>query len=209
MLHFLLLFVLLPVVHALIIVNRRQAWLESAGIATAAGILSSSILPPLPLALAEEDPSRMMVTTPKQKALSIPRVGYSLYKTDPDQVERCIALALEAGVKHFDVATQYGSNEQVGNVLKPYFQTHSRQGYCITHKVSNEEQSKNGRKVKMAVKKQMKLLGVDYLDIAMIHSPLTDTARRLQSYQSLLDLQSEGVIRAVGVCHYGVNPLGT
>ena len=152
MLHFLLLFVLLPVVHALIIVNRRQAWLEPAGIATAAGILSSSILPPLPLALAEEDPSRMMVTTPKQKALSIPRVGYSLYKTDPDQVERCIALALEAGVKHFDVATQYGSNEQVGNVLKPYFQTHSRQGYCITHKVSNEEQSKNGRKVKMAVK---------------------------------------------------------
>jgi diketogulonate reductase-like aldo/keto reductase len=83
------------------------------------GILSSVIpsVPPI------QDASRMMLTAPQQTILSVPKVGYSPYKIDPSQVEQCVSLALEAGVQHFDVTADYGSNKQVGNVLKPYFQT--------------------------------------------------------------------------------------
>merc|ERR1711862_898082 len=50
----------------------------------------------------------------------IPRIGYSLYKTDSTQIKQCMNIALNAGVKHFDVGTLYGTNELVGNVLKDY-----------------------------------------------------------------------------------------
>jgi diketogulonate reductase-like aldo/keto reductase len=53
-------------------------------------------------------------------AISIPRIGYSLYKTPFDQAERCTRLALRAGIRHFDVATGYGSNAQVAKALAPY-----------------------------------------------------------------------------------------
>lgn len=53
-------------------------------------------------------------------SLTIPRVGYSLYKTAPDQAPRCTALALLAGVRHFDVATQYGTNTAIAKALLQY-----------------------------------------------------------------------------------------
>ena len=50
----------------------------------------------------------------------IQRVGYSLYKTAPDVAARCTALALRAGIKHFDVGTLYGSNTEIASPLKRY-----------------------------------------------------------------------------------------
>ena len=55
-----------------------------------------------------------------KSTIKIPRVGYSLYKTSPDDAARCTALALRAGVRHFDVGTLYGSNAQVAIPLKKY-----------------------------------------------------------------------------------------
>lgn len=50
----------------------------------------------------------------------IPRVGYSLYKTNPDVAARSTALALRAGVKHFDVGSLYGTNAEIAKPLKKY-----------------------------------------------------------------------------------------
>ncbi|KAL9179001.1 hypothetical protein ACHAXT_011974 [Thalassiosira profunda] len=55
-----------------------------------------------------------------QSTLQIPRVGYSLYKTAPEQAGRCVALALRSGIRHLDVATLYGSNGEVSKPLKLY-----------------------------------------------------------------------------------------
>ncbi|KAG7373723.1 2,5-diketo-D-gluconate reductase [Nitzschia inconspicua] len=53
--------------------------------------------------------------------VSIPRVGYSLFKTSPEQTERCTLLALLSGVVHFDLATQYNNTEQVNTALQKYW----------------------------------------------------------------------------------------
>ena len=137
--------------------------------------------------------------------ISVPKVGYSLYKTDASQVEACIELALAAGVRHFDCASQYGTNEMVGTALAE--SRTKRTELCIAHKVSNDEQSTDKRKVKRAVQREMSRLGPDYLDIAMVHSPPTDAKRRIQTYRALLELQEKGLVKAVGVCNYGVSPL--
>lgn len=74
-------------------------------------------------ALVEKDPSSLLSIRSEKKGkvrIRIPRVGYSFYKTAPDTAARCTALALRAGVRHFDVGTLYGSIPQIGSILKQY-----------------------------------------------------------------------------------------
>jgi len=58
-----------------------------------------------------------------------------------------------------------------------------------------------------SVKKAIAELGVGYLDMVSIHSPLTDKERRLTTYQALLQLRDGGFVKAVSVCNYGVKHL--
>ena len=186
-------------------------------------------------------------------------MGYSLYKTAPEIIApRCISLALRAGVKHFDVASLYGSNSNIAQPLKLYLDnglsglqkkyyndekvelleildaTNSaaekkatkfgkgksgpiidgsagrkqrRDELFISHKLSNGEQSTDIVSVKRAVKKSIAELGVGYLDMVSIHSPLTDKDRRLTTYQALLELRDSGFVKSVGVCNFGVGAL--
>jgi diketogulonate reductase-like aldo/keto reductase len=62
--------------------------------------------------------------------LNIPRVGYSLYKTPIDQVERCTEIALRSGIYHIDVATQYSSNVEVGKAIHKYLKD-GRDKLCV------------------------------------------------------------------------------
>jgi len=198
-----------------------------------------------------------------RSAVQIPRVGYSLYKTAPDQAARGVALALRCGVRHFDVAAAYGTNGDVAPVLQRYLdngmaglekagyykdekaelldvldgtaaaaERHAvrtvglgssksvappidgvagrrgrREQLFVSHKLSNAEQSTDAVAVKRAVKNAIAELGVGYLDLVSIHSPLTDEARRLGTYRALLELRDAGFVRAVGLANYGVGPL--
>lgn len=220
------------------------------------GKIRSSIIPSL-------DPPPLMPIRGGRKGKStiqIPRVGYSLYKTAPELVPRCTAIALRAGVRHFDVASLYGSNAEVAAPLKLYLgnglkglekvykeekdelleildatslagEKHAvetlgfgsrsisptidgsaggrqrREGLFISHKLSNSEQSTDPVSVRRSVKKAIAELGVGYLDMVSIHSPLTDKDRRLTSYQALLELRDGGFVKSVSVCNYGVGPL--
>ena len=93
----------------------------------------------------------------------------------------------------------------------------------ISHKLSNDEQSTKTNdnsstlttlndktsyvEVKRSVKNAISELGVGYLDMVLIHSPLTDKERRLATYQALLDLRNSGFVKSIGVCNYGLGPL--
>ena len=82
-----------------------------------------------------------------------------------------------------------------------------REGLFVSHKLSNDEQSTDPIAVKRRVKEAISRLGVGYLDMAMIHSPLTDAGRRIGTYRALLELRDAGFVRSVGVCNYGIGPL--
>lgn len=237
----------------------RSSSSSSSAAATAtvrSGKIRSSIIPSL-------DPPPLMPIRGGRKGKStiqIPRVGYSLYKTAPELVPRCTAIALRAGVRHFDVASLYGSNAEIASPLKLYignglkglekiykeekdelleildatslaggkhavetlgFGSRSiaptidgsaggrqrREGLFISHKISNAEQSTDPVSVRRSVKKAIAELGVGYLDMVSIHSPLTDKDRRLTTYQALLELRDGGFVKSVSVCNYGVGPL--
>lgn len=192
-----------------------------------------------------------------KSTLRIPRVGYSLYKTKPEEVTRCIQLALRCGIRYFDTATSYGSLDEARVAFGRYLngslskrseyadekpellqllddtnlaaQVHAIQtmGYrsnspnidgsagrrgrreelFISHKLSNNEQSTDIITVKRHVKDAIARLGVGYLDMISIHSPLTDPERRIVTYRALLELRDAGFVKSIGVCNYGLGPL--
>ena len=209
---------------------------------------------------AQADPPPLLRVGESPYQVSISRVGYSLYKTQPEQAGRCVSLALKAGVRHFDVGTLYGTNSAIAPVLKKYLDTgeaaidtsaenpelldlldavnrrggeHSsqtlsfgnsksimapppagsigrkgrREGLFISHKLSNSEQSTDRVQVRRRVKSEIAVLGVTYLDMVSIHSPLTDPERRIETYRTLLDLRDSGFVKSVGVCNYGIGAL--
>jgi diketogulonate reductase-like aldo/keto reductase len=201
-----------------------------------------------------------------RSTLRIPRVGHSLYKTRPEDVGRCVGLALRCGVRHFDTATQYGSDAEARTAFGRYLdgggkerknggssrmttdeetpellrvlddadsasrrqaertmgyyrstpppnidgsagRRARREGLFVSHKLSNDEQSTDVASVKRKVREAISRLGVGYLDMVMIHSPLTDAGRRVGTYRALLELRDAGFVRSVGVCNYGIGPL--
>ncbi len=186
--------------------------------------------------------------------IQIPKIGYSLYKTDPDQVQRGINIALNAGVRHFDIASLYKTNDIVGNTLLEYcynglpilddkgilaitnnkeeimqstYDIHysslsskssssssssfqkRRKELFITHKIQNDDQNVNKDIVKEKIIHEMKNnLKLSYIDMVMIHSPLTDKDRRIGTYKALVELKEQGLVHAIGVCHYSCSALG-
>lgn len=148
---------------------------------------------------SQVDPSKVPLSNRCNVNLS--RIGYSLYKTPADQVEDGVLLALDAGIRHFDVASQYGTTDLVGKALRS-----APESVSITHKVSNEEQSRNFRKVKNAVRKQLRFLpNVVQERIVLVHSPLGDS--RVETYAALVEMKSKGEIDAIGTAHFGVKAL--
>ncbi|KAL7563340.1 hypothetical protein ACA910_014185 [Epithemia clementina (nom. ined.)] len=150
--------------------------------ATAAAAVSSILGRDLSKAYAAEPAwameARSTVLLPRSNSVFLPRIGYSLYKTVPEQVSEGVALALVAGVRHFDCASQYGTNAEVGRVLKEYIQTgkvetrdgtiiatatsttpqQRRNGLFLTHKVSNSDQSLSKTELQRDVLEQARVL---------------------------------------------------
>jgi 2,5-diketo-D-gluconate reductase A len=216
---FLFLFLLNSTANALSPQASRRNVLQAATASATAGVLGLG--PVVATAATDESKSAELSSIVLTGGVSIPRVGYSLYKTPADQVPDGVRLALQAGIRHFDVGTQYGTNALVGKTLQDYVENgiqgqqaaagsnkqSRRKELFLTHKVSYSEQSNDKRVVLRNVDTQRKLLGVDRLDLVMVHSPLSGSSRRLETYEALLNMQLKGTVRAVGVCHYGVRAL--
>ena len=90
---------------------------------SAASTSVGKTIPRISCIVPSADPSPLLAIRGERGgkgSIKIPRVGYSCYKTPPDQAARCTALALRAGVRHLDLAAQYGSNAEVAKTLKSY-----------------------------------------------------------------------------------------
>ena len=171
--------------------------------------LGASFIPKVSLAqsITSREVSQFLAVNCRNRTVQVPRVGYSFYKTDPKTTPRCLELAIQAGVRHLDVGTLYGSNHEIGEALPDILRANQlrRKDLFISHKLSNEEQSNDRKQVKQVVMKAIKELNAGaYLDCVYIHSPLTDRERRIATYEALCELQESKKIKLVGVCHFGV-----
>jgi 2,5-diketo-D-gluconate reductase A len=133
---------------------------------------------------------------------AMPQVGLGVYQTPPEDTERAVATALEAGYRHVDTAAAYGNERGVGQAVSK--SGLARDDVFITTKLWNADQGYDSTLA--AFDASMKRLGLsssdDYLDLYLIHWPIPSDNTFVDTFKAFANLRDQGRIRSIGVSNF-------
>ncbi|SEC15855.1 aldo/keto reductase [Arthrobacter woluwensis] len=137
----------------------------------------------------------------------IPQLGFGLYKVPGEDVADLVPAAVDAGYRHFDTAAMYGNELALGRALGAQLEdgSLSREDFFITSKVWNDQQGYDA--TLRSFDDSMIALGLDVLDLYLIHWPVAGRGLYLETYRALETLYREGRVRAIGVSNFQVEHL--
>lgn len=127
--------------------------------------------------------------------VKMPKLGYGVYQTPPEDTERCVLEAIEAGYRSIDTAQAYGNEKGVGNAIVKCGLP--REELFITTKVWITNASYE--KAKASIDESLKHLQTDYIDLLLIHQPFGDY---YGAYRAMEEAYKAGKLRAIGVSNF-------
>lgn len=136
-----------------------------------------------------------MEYTTFSNGVKMPMVGYGVYQVSPQECERCVLDALGAGYRSLDTAQSYFNEAQVGSAIRK--SGVPREDIFLTTKVWMEHYGQQAARA--SVLDSMEKLGVDYLDLVLLHQPFADY---YGAWRALEELYDEGRVRAIGVSNF-------
>ena len=126
----------------------------------------------------------------------MPRIGYGVFRmTDPDVCENAVAEAIRAGYRLIDTAAAYGNERAVGAAVRG--SGVARSEIFVTTKLWITDTSYDG--ARKGVERSLGRLGMDYVDLLLIHQPYNDY---YGAWRALGELQDEGLVRSIGVDNF-------
>ena len=142
-----------------------------------------------------------METTELNTGARMPLVGFGTYQiTDFAECQRSVEMALEAGYRLIDTAQNYGTEKAVGAAVQAGGVPRSE--LFITSKVWFRNHFEG--ECRASVFRSLERLGLDYLDLMLIHWPFGDV---YAAWRDLESLYHEGVVRAIGVSNFSPDRL--
>ena len=133
--------------------------------------------------------------------VDIPSIGFGTYKLGEEQeVIDKVKLALNLGYRQIDIASFYGNEEGVGKGIAE--SGIDRKDIFLVTKLWNDDHGYE--ETINAFNKSIKKLGVDYLDLYLIHWP---NKLNSETWRAFEDLYKEGKVRAIGVCNFKIGHL--
>jgi len=127
--------------------------------------------------------------------VEMPILGFGVYQIPPDDTERAVSDALEAGYRHIDTAAAYQNEKAVGRAVRS--SGIPRDELFVTTKLWIQQPGEaNARR---AFEKSLERLGLDHLDLYLIHQPFGDV---YSFWRAMEQLQAEGLTRAIGVSNF-------
>lgn len=140
-------------------------------------------------------------TTTLSNGVRMPYLGLGVYSMNNEEVTGAIHHALETGYRLIDTASVYGNEAGVGKAVRK--SDLPREEIFVTSKVWNTDQGYE-RTLK-AFDESMNRLGLDYLDLYLIHWPVSNLYK--DTWKALEKLYNEGRIRAIGVSNFLIHHL--
>ncbi|MGD6792588.1 aldo/keto reductase [Metabacillus indicus] len=141
-------------------------------------------------------------TTALHNGVKMPWFGLGVFKVeDGNEVVNSVKWAIEAGYKSIDTAAIYGNEEGVGQAIKE--SGIAREELFITTKVWNADQGYDS--TLKAFDESMKKLGLEYLDLYLVHWPVKGKYK--ETWKALETLYKEGKVKAIGVSNFQVHHL--
>lgn len=136
--------------------------------------------------------------------VEMPRIGLGVFKVqDGEEVVRSIKSALEAGYRSIDTAAIYGNEKGVGRAISE--SPVPREELFITTKLWNANHGYDS--TLRAFDESMEKLGLDYLDLYLIHWPLPSKGKYVETWKALEKLYKDGRVRAIGVSNFKIHHL--
>ena len=128
--------------------------------------------------------------------IKMPMEGFGVFQiTDPAQCEQVVLDAIESGYRLIDTAAAYMNEEAVGRAIKK--SGVPREELFITTKLWVQDASYEGAKA--AIQTSLDKLGLDYLDLYLIHQPMGDY---YGAYRAMEEEYKAGRLKALGVCNF-------
>ena len=129
---------------------------------------------------------------------SIPQLGLGVFKVDDDICEQIVLDALEVGYRHIDTAMIYRNEAAVGRAIAK--SGIPRDELFVTTKLWNSDQGADTTAGALAT--SLELLGLDYVDLYLIHWPAPLRDEYVASWLVLEELHREGLAKAIGVSNF-------
>ena len=137
----------------------------------------------------------MMETVKLSNGVSMPMEGFGVFQIPEEECEQVVRNAVESGYRLIDTASSYQNEEAVGRALQTCGVP--REELFITTKAYIQEMGYDN--TMKAFEESMKKLGLDYLDLYLIHMPFGDY---YGSWRAMEELYRQGRVRAIGVCNF-------
>ncbi|OQM26866.1 aldo/keto reductase [Leptospira interrogans] len=131
--------------------------------------------------------------------ISMPILGLGVWKTKSGkECKEAVLNALEAGYRHIDTARIYDNEVDVGQAIRE--SRIPRKEIFITTKLWNADQGSD--KTRKALENSLDRLGIDFVDLYLIHFPVT--SKRMDSWKELEKLYHDKLCKAIGVSNYTI-----
>ena len=128
----------------------------------------------------------------------IPQVGYGVFKVPADDARRAVLEAFELGYRHIDTAAIYGNEEGVGAAIAE--SGIPRDELFITTKLWNDRH--DGDEPRAALGESLDKLGLDAVDLYLVHWPTPARDNYVHAWERLIDLREQGLTRSIGVSNF-------
>ena len=145
--------------------------------------------------------------------MKIPSPGLGFWQIKKEDAKRVFLEGYEIGYRHFDTAIAYGNEKEIGEGIKEL--NANRSDYWITSKIPAEV--KNYKDAKRMIDESLERLGIEYLDLMLIHAPKPWALMLLpgsrfhkgnrEVWRAMVDAKKEGKIKNLGVSNFSIKDI--
>jgi 2,5-diketo-D-gluconate reductase A len=135
--------------------------------------------------------------------VEIPQLGFGVFQVPPERTQDVVERALEAGYRHIDTAAAYRNERGVGAAIAA--SGIPREEIFVTTKLWNSQQGYES--ALGAFEKSVARLGLDYLDLYLIHWPVPAEGRALETWRAFERIHLDGRVRTIGVSNFRIEDL--
>ncbi len=132
-----------------------------------------------------------------------PRIGLGVWQVEDSEVPSVIRTALQEGYRSIDTAAIYGNERGVGQGI--HESGVPRDEIFVATKLWNDQHGHD--LTRAAFETSLEKLGLDYVDLYLIHWPAPKFGKYVQAWEALIQLRDEGRAKSIGVCNFNLNHL--
>jgi 2,5-diketo-D-gluconate reductase A len=134
---------------------------------------------------------------------AIPQLGFGVFQVPPEDTAEVVTHALRTGYRSIDTAAAYGNEAEVGEAIAS--SDLDRTEVFVTTKLWNDNHGRD--RARKAFEQSLERLGLEYVDLYLIHWPVPENDRYVETWETLCEFREAGRAHSIGVSNFTIDHL--